>query len=78
MKTFETTGTVTRQGAMTVAVPSTVRPGTYHVVIVVDEVAPAAEPTGAIEPLSLPAWSWDAWPPDATFRREDIYRDDDR
>lgn len=29
-------------------------------------------------PLELKVMSWDNWPPDATFRREEIYDDDGR
>ena len=76
MKTFETTGTVTAQGTMTVAVPGTLGPGTYHVVLVLDEQPDTFPASGAPQRLSLPAWPWNAWPSDATFRREDIYGDD--
>ena len=46
--------------------------------IVIDEqIAPAAARVPK-PPLKLKVWKWEAWPADATFRREDLYEDDGR
>jgi hypothetical protein len=29
-------------------------------------------------PLGFKVWNWENWPPDATYRREEIYDDDGR
>jgi hypothetical protein len=78
MKTFETTGIVMATGAMTVTVPETLRPGAYRVVVVVDTQAEALATPSSAQPIALPCWPWDAWPPDSTFRREELYGDDGR
>ena len=78
MKRFEATATVTPDGAMTVAVPETIRPGTYRVVVVVEEEAGGRDSSVREGPLNLPSWPWGAWPTDGTFRRQDIYGDDER
>ena len=77
MKTFETTATVSPEGSMTIIAPETVSPGTYHMIVVIDEEAQTRQ-TGPREIRHLPAWEWKAWPPDASFRREDVYGDDGR
>lgn len=36
------------------------------------------QPRVSQPPLQLNAYAWNNWPPDATFRREEIYDDDGR
>ena len=80
MRTIETQVTVTPDGRLTVQVPAPadILPGEHRAVLVIDEhVAPASVRTPK-PPLTLKAWKWEAWPTDATFRREDLYEDDGR
>ncbi|HEX6290200.1 MAG TPA: hypothetical protein VFZ66_13485 [Herpetosiphonaceae bacterium] len=72
MQTIETTATVTPDGTLVVAVPPTVTPGPHRVVIVIEEALLDTTPL-ALRPIPLPTW-----PPDATFRREEVYGDDAR
>ena len=49
-------------------------PGNHPAVLVVDQ--PAASPPPA--PLDLKMLDWSAWPVGTTFRREELYDDDQR
>ncbi|MEW6299814.1 MAG: hypothetical protein AB1671_19140 [Thermodesulfobacteriota bacterium] len=80
MRTIETRVTVTPDGQLTVKVPAPadIPPGEHRAVLVIDEhVAPASMRVPK-PPLRLKVWKWEAWPADATFRREDLYEDDGR
>jgi hypothetical protein len=73
MMTFETTIEVDDQGRATIQFPTTLRPGRYRVVIVIESPAPAAR-----APLTFPAHDVGPWPEGFTARREQIYGDDGR
>jgi len=74
MRTIETTGVVTPEHTITLKLPDDFPEGECHVVV-----ASVAKPTNKV-------FSWANWPahdlvmlnPNETFRREDIYGDDDR
>ena len=75
MIAVETTGRVSADGELVVKLPIKLPPGEHRVVVAVD--APtdkAAAPEGA----ALPTVSVGRWPENLSFRREDIYENDDR
>jgi hypothetical protein len=77
MRTIETTATITPDGVLTAKVPSDVRPGERHVVLVIEDAL--SDSVGTAKPaLQFHTASWTGWPADATFRREDIYDNDGR
>lgn len=80
MRTIETQVTVTPDGQLTVRVPvpADIPPGEHRAVLVIDEHVTAASARAPKPPLVLKAWKWDAWPAEATFRREDLYENDGR
>ena len=80
MRTIETQVTVTPDGHLTVQVPvpADIPPGEHRAVLVINEHVAAASARVAKPPLKLKVWKWEAWPPDATFQREDLYEDDGR
>jgi hypothetical protein len=80
MKTIETNVQIAED--QTLHIPLTgvreIRPGMYHIVLIIDEqpVQPVIEKK--TKPLKLNVFKWEGWPADCTFRREDIYEDDGR
>lgn len=75
MHTIETTAVVTPEHTVTVTLPLEIEPGEYDLILVVRTPPPKAE-----------SLSFADWPPHVntlvdptcTFRREDLYGDDDR
>jgi hypothetical protein len=64
---------------LTVQVPApSIAPGEHRAVLVIDEHIAAASAHVPKPPLALKVWKWEAWPTDATFRREDLYENDGR
>jgi hypothetical protein len=80
MRTIETHVTVTPDGQLTVraAAPADIPPGEHSAVLVIDEHIALAMVRTPKPPLVLKIWKWEAWPTNATFRREDLYEDDGR
>jgi hypothetical protein len=79
MRTIETQVTVKQDGQLTVQIPAPSIPaGKHRAVLVIDEHVAAASARVPKPPLALKVWKWEAWPTDATFRREDFYEDDGR
>lgn len=77
MRTLEVTLTVWPDGTATVALPPEVAPGVHRAVIVIEE--PIVSTNNLIRfPFHLHAFEWKGLPANWTFRREDIYDDDDR
>ncbi len=79
MRTIETTARVgkDRKAQLLLEFPPDITPGDYKMLVVVDEKAIGPGENGHID-FDCLAWDWDAWPKDATFRREDIYGEDGR
>ncbi|MDP9313742.1 MAG: hypothetical protein M3R24_23165 [Chloroflexota bacterium] len=78
MRTIETTATIEPDGTLTVKLPPDIEPGQHHVVLVIDEAKLSLRERAVVEPfpvLQVSAWGY---PPDETFRREDMYGDDGR
>lgn len=78
MRTIETTATIAADGTLTLKLPPDIAPGEHQVVLVIDEAKPSLRERAAVEPfpvLQVSAWGY---PPDETFRREDMYGDDGR
>ncbi len=80
MKTIETNLQVSEDKTVVLTLPrvAELRPGVYHVVMVIDEkpIQPVEETKK--NPLNLNVFKWEGWPVDCTFRREDIYENDGR
>lgn len=76
MRAIETTVTVTDDQQTTITLPSDITPGKHRVVLVIDEITLPTDAITTKPPLKLNAWEWKNWPPESTFRREDIYNDD--
>jgi hypothetical protein len=80
MKTIETNVQIAED--QTLHIPLTgvreIRPGMYHVVLIIDEqsVQPVVERKKT--PLKLNTFELEGWPKDCKFRREDIYDDTGR
>ena len=75
MKMIETVATVTEDGTLTVQAPLGITAGPHCVVVVIDErVAPAGRQSLQLHAFDLSG----AWPPDCSFRREELYGDDGR
>ena len=55
-----------------------IRPGVYHIVLIIDEQSLQAVVERKKTPLKLNTFKLEGWPKDCTFRREDIYNDDGR
>lgn len=72
MITIDTVAKVSGEGELLVKVPSTVPPGEHRVIIVVD--APRQKDAKPLEFSVYPVGLLT----DTTFRREDIYGDDER
>jgi hypothetical protein len=73
MITIETVAEVSKEGELLVKLPSTVPPGEHRVIIVVD--APKQEKNA--QPLEFSVYPVGLLS-NTTFRREDIYGDDER
>jgi hypothetical protein len=80
MKTIETNVRISEDRMLHLPLPGahTFEPGTYHIVVIIEEqpVQPAHEASKA--PLEFKMIELEGWPPDCAFRREDIYGDDGR
>jgi hypothetical protein len=79
MKTFETSISVNPDGSAIVELklPDNVSPGIHRAIVVVDEQS-AATDTRFDKPLNFLPMTFDGWPKDCTFRREDLYGDNGR
>jgi hypothetical protein len=77
MRTIETMATVSPDGTLTARVPPDVPPGEHRVVLVIQEQLAERVLPSSRAPLRLHTWQWKAWPADSTFRREDLYEDDE-
>jgi hypothetical protein len=76
MKSIETILTVGTDRKAVVQLPEDVTPGRHAAVVLIDPKAVAPEKAGV--PLDLPVHDVGPWPTgDVTFRREDLYGDDD-
>lgn len=74
MKTIETVITVLPDGSIQIPRRPDLTPGNHRAVLVVDEPVPSTAGT----PLKLKMLNLAAWPPDSTYRREDLYDDTGR
>jgi hypothetical protein len=74
MRTIEATAHVGADGKLVVPVPPDIPPGEHRVVVVI-EAAPAAPPKR--EPLRFSNYDVGIIDPTFSFRREDLYGDDD-
>jgi len=73
MHTIDTTATVTPEGLLTLQVPPEIPPGSYHIVLMMDDHAD----TPAVRPLpAAPILQVGPWPADLSLRREDMYADE--
>jgi hypothetical protein len=79
MRTIETAISVNPDGSAVihVQVPRDVSAGVHRAVVIVDEQTAVAEKTADSLSSLLPL-TFDGWPTDCTFRREDLYGDDER
>jgi hypothetical protein len=78
MRTIETMATIAADGTLTAKLPPDIEPGQHRVVVVIDETRTQPTEHRPSEPfpvLQVSAWGY---PPDETFRREDMYGDDGR
>ena len=76
MKSIETILTVGPDRTAVVQLPDDVTPGRHAAVVLIDTGSVAPEKAGG--PLDLPVHDVGPWPAgDVTFRREDLYGDDD-
>ena len=73
MKTIETNATVTADGKLIAEVPGDVRAGEHKIVIVIQDT-----PKTRKKILNFPVDHYDAWPPDLSLSREDLYGDNGR
>lgn len=78
MKTIETNVRIMEDRMLHLPLPEVqaFQPGTYHVVVIIEEQPVQAEPKPSTDPLQFNMIAFEGWPPDATFRREDMYGDD--
>ena len=79
MTTIETAISVNADGSavLELQVPGSVSAGVHRAVVIVEEQTTAVgQQTDA--PLDLLPLTFEAWPNDCTFRREDLYGDDGR
>lgn len=74
MKTIETVITVLPDGSIQIPRRPDLTPGNHRAVLIVDEPVPST----AGMPLKLKMLNLAAWPPDSTYRREDLYDDTGR
>jgi hypothetical protein len=75
MKSIQTILTVGPDRTAVVQLPDDVSPGRHAAVVLIDTGSVAPEKSG--RSLDLPAHDVGPWPGDVTFRREDLYGDDD-
>jgi hypothetical protein len=79
MRTFEAVATVTSDGKLHLEIPvENLEPGEYQVVLIIEEQPVSTPKREPLPPLRLKPQNWGNIPPEMTFRREDIYEDDDR
>ena len=76
MKKIKTRATVNEEGVLTLRVPVDIEPGEYEVAVLVED--QPSDDGSETWPLKLVPLRLDAWPPDSTFSREEIYDDDGR
>ena len=75
MISIDTVGLVSAEGELVVKLPTKLPPGEHHVVVVVDaSINKATSPEG----VELPSINVGHWPDNLSFRREDIYENEDR
>jgi hypothetical protein len=79
MTTIETAISVNPDGSavLELQVPGNVSAGMHRAVVIVED-EPAAVEQHADTPQDLLPLTFEAWPNDCTFRREDMYGDDGR
>ena len=79
MKTIETAISVNPDGSAIIELqlPQSVPVGVHRAVVIVEE-QPAMSGQHPDSPISLLPLAFDAWPKDCTFRREEMYGDDER
>jgi hypothetical protein len=75
MKTLQTTAEITTDGQLTVKIPVNLPPGSYQIVLVIEE--PTPQPTHNLL-ADFPVHSIGAWTLTLPLRREDLYNDDGR
>ncbi len=74
MKTVQTTAIVSKDGKLTVQVPSDIVPGEHKIVLVIDE-APVVKASSL--PLKFSDYPVGLASANLTFRRENLYRNDE-
>ena len=79
MRTIETAISVSPDGMAVIQlqVPRDVSAGVHRAVVIVEDEPAATQSAGAAPSDFLPL-TFEGWPADCTFRREDIYGDDGR
>lgn len=77
MHTIETILTVTPDGEILIPAIAKLPPGEHKAVLVIEEMPTPAD-RAPKPPLTLHTFSLHNWPPDATYRRQDIYGDNGR
>ena len=79
MKTIETAISVNSDGSAVIELklPESVPAGVHRAIVIVEE-QPATPKTHDDTPPDLLPMTFEAWPKDCTFRREDLYGDDGR
>lgn len=79
MRTIETAISVNPDGSavLELQLPESVSAGVHRAVVIVDE-QPAAVGQHVDAPPALLPLTFEGWPKDCTFRREDLYGDDGR
>jgi hypothetical protein len=79
MKTIETAISVNPDGSAVISLqlPPSVPAGMHRAVVIVEE-QPGGVERHIDAPVDLLPLSFDGWPKDCTFRREDLYGDDGR
>jgi hypothetical protein len=79
MKMFETSISVNTDGSAVIELklPDNVSPGMHRAVVVVEE-QPVTTGHCVDKPLDLLPMTFEGWPKDCTFRREDLYGDNGR
>jgi len=70
MRTIETTAVVTRDGQLTITLPSDVTPGKHQVVIIIEEQVSVKDDRPL---LDLAVRDYGPWPENLSLRREDMY-----
>ncbi|MSU61305.1 MAG: hypothetical protein EXS31_02750 [Pedosphaera sp.] len=79
MITIDTVANITGDQMVKIPLPSPISPGPHRVVMVIDEAAAGPPAVSSLNgPLGLSLLQMAGWPPNSTFRREEIYGDDGR